>query len=115
MRAPARRFIMPVVPSTPIATAGRILLVAPMLAYPAMHFLHTGFVASLIPPWIPWHFFWVYFTAVTIIAAGLAILFCTKGFLLRLVPESLPRLNNISISWPVLFFALAATIAAGVI
>jgi len=47
--------------------------------------------------------------------AGLAILFCTKGFLLRLVPESLPRLNNISISWPVLFFALAATIAAGVI
>jgi uncharacterized membrane protein len=66
---------MPLVPSTPIATAGRILLVAPMLAYPVMHFLHTGFVAGLIPPWIPWHFFWVYFTAVTIIAAGLAILF----------------------------------------
>jgi putative ABC transport system permease protein len=47
--------------------------------------------------------------------AGLAILFCTKGFLVRLVPDSLPRLNNISISWPVLLFALLTTIAAGVI
>ncbi len=47
--------------------------------------------------------------------AGLAILICTKGFLVRLVPDSLPRLNSISINWPVLLFALAATIAAGVI
>ncbi|MFY9733471.1 MAG: ABC transporter permease [Candidatus Acidiferrales bacterium] len=47
--------------------------------------------------------------------AGLAILFCTRGFLVRLVPDSLPRLNNISINWPVLLFAFAATIAAGLI
>src|SRR5258707_6420962 len=36
--------------------------------------------------------------------AGIAILFCTKNFLLQLVPESLPRLNDISISWSVLVF-----------
>src|SRR6202000_2788201 len=47
--------------------------------------------------------------------AGLVILFCIKGFLLRLIPESLPRLNDLSINWSVLLFALAASIAAGVI
>jgi predicted permease len=47
--------------------------------------------------------------------AGLAILFCTKGFLLRLVPDSLPRLNDISISWSVLLFALGASLVAGLI
>ena len=47
--------------------------------------------------------------------AGMAILFAAKGFLVRLVPASLPRLNEISISWSVLLFALAASIVAGVI
>ena len=37
--------------------------------------------------------------------AGFAILFCTRHFLLRLVPESLPHLNDISINWGVLAFA----------
>jgi predicted permease len=47
--------------------------------------------------------------------AGLMILFCTRGFLMRLVPDSLPRLNDISIDWGVLLFALAASLAAGMI
>jgi putative ABC transport system permease protein len=47
--------------------------------------------------------------------AGLVILFCMKGFLLRLIPESLPRLNDLSINWTAMLFALAASIAAGVI
>jgi predicted permease len=47
--------------------------------------------------------------------AGLAILFSTKRLLLRIVPESLPRLNDISISWGVLLFALGASLAAGAI
>ena len=47
--------------------------------------------------------------------AGLTILFLTKDFLVRLVPESLPRLNDLSVSWPVLLFALGASLAAGVI
>ena len=46
---------------------------------------------------------------------GIAILFCAKEFLLRIVPDSLPRLNEVSISWPVLLFALLATVIAGVI
>lgn len=46
---------------------------------------------------------------------GLAILFGTRAFLLRLVPDSLPRLNEISISWSVLAFTLATSLAAGVV
>jgi predicted permease len=47
--------------------------------------------------------------------AGLAILFCVKGFLLQIVPDSLPRINEVSINWPVLLFALAASLVSGVI
>jgi predicted permease len=47
--------------------------------------------------------------------AGLAILFCTRGLLLSLVPDSLPRLNDISINWNVLVFALVTSVVAGVI
>jgi len=47
--------------------------------------------------------------------AGSGLLFCTQHFLLRLVPESLPHLNNISINWGVLAFALAVSVASGTI
>jgi predicted permease len=46
---------------------------------------------------------------------GLAILYCAKGFLLQIVPDTLPRLNEVTISWPVLLFALIATVIAGAI
>src|SRR5205823_9317418 len=46
--------------------------------------------------------------------AGLAILYVLKDLLLRLVPESLPHLNEISISWSVLLFALTASVVPGV-
>lgn len=46
--------------------------------------------------------------------AGVAILFGTKRLLIRLVPDTLPRLNEISTSGSVLLFALAASLAAGV-
>jgi len=47
--------------------------------------------------------------------AGVGVLFCTGHFLLRLVPESLPHLNNISINWGVLVFALAVSVIAGTV
>jgi putative ABC transport system permease protein len=46
---------------------------------------------------------------------GFAILFCTRQFLLQLVPESLPRLNDISINWGVLGFAGVVSVTAGTI
>lgn len=44
---------------------------------------------------------------------GIAILLGTKQYLLRLVPESLPRLNEVSIDWGVLAFAVLSSLVAG--
>jgi len=46
---------------------------------------------------------------------GLAFLYCSEGFLLRLVPENLPQLNTVSVSWSVLLFALLLSVMSGVI
>jgi predicted permease len=47
--------------------------------------------------------------------SGFAILFFTRKFLLRLIPESLPHMSDISINWGVLAFALAVSVAAGIV
>jgi putative ABC transport system permease protein len=47
--------------------------------------------------------------------AGFGLLFCTQRLLLRLVPASLPHINDISINWGVLVFALVVSVAAGTI
>jgi predicted permease len=47
--------------------------------------------------------------------AGFAILFFTRKFLLEFIPENLPRLNDISINWGVLGFALAVSVVAGIV
>ena len=47
--------------------------------------------------------------------AGFALLFCGRHFLLRLVPESLPHVNDIALGWGVLAFALALSLGAGTI
>ncbi len=47
--------------------------------------------------------------------AGFAILFFTRKFLLGLIPESLPHLNDIAINWGVLAFALAVSVVAGTV
>jgi uncharacterized membrane protein len=52
---------------------GRFLLALPMVVYGVLHLIYVPFVASIVPPWIPWPVFWVYFTGITIIAAGISI------------------------------------------
>ncbi|HXW55306.1 MAG TPA: ABC transporter permease [Candidatus Cybelea sp.] len=47
--------------------------------------------------------------------SGLAILFCAKGFLVRLLPVELPRASEITIDWRVLVFGLLASLVAGAI
>ena len=42
--------------------------------------------------------------------AGLAILFVTRNLLLQMIPATLPRLNEISINWTVLLFALGVSV-----
>jgi putative ABC transport system permease protein len=46
---------------------------------------------------------------------GVVVLILSKDFLVRLVPESFPRLNEISINWMILLFALFASTVSGII
>jgi putative ABC transport system permease protein len=46
---------------------------------------------------------------------GFVILLCTWHFLLGLIPDSLPRLNDISISWGVLTFSVVVSLVAGIV
>jgi putative ABC transport system permease protein len=45
--------------------------------------------------------------------AGLAILCGARKLLLQTIPASLPRINDVSINWTVLLFALAVSVFAG--
>jgi hypothetical protein len=47
--------------------------------------------------------------------AGIALLYLAKDSLLRFVPDSLPRLNDMTINWSVFLFALGASVLAGVV
>ena len=45
---------------------------------------------------------------------GVALLVAAKGSLVRLVPDAVPRLNDISLSWSVVAFGFATALVAGV-
>ena len=47
--------------------------------------------------------------------AGFALLFYGRHFLLRLIPESLPHVNDIAFGWGVLAFAVALSVGTGTI
>jgi len=53
--------------------SGRFLLALPMIAYGIVHWRYAHFITSFVPPWVPCHLFWIYFTGTALIAAGLAI------------------------------------------
>ena len=46
---------------------------------------------------------------------GVGLLLATKDLLVRLVPDSVPRLNDITINWGVMVFAFATSVVAGTI
>jgi predicted permease len=48
-------------------------------------------------------------------AAGIAFVFLAKASLVRLIPEGLPRLNDITLNWSVLLCAAVATCASGLV
>ncbi len=54
-------------------TLGRSLFAISMVVFGAQHFMYAGFIATLIPAWIPLHLFWAYLTGIGMIAAGFCI------------------------------------------
>jgi len=49
--------------------------------FAVQHFIYAGFVATLVPAWIPERLFWAYFTGVAFVAAALSF---AAGKMLRL-------------------------------
>ena len=52
---------------------GPLFFVAPVAAFGTEHFTLAAGIASMVPDWIPWHQFWVYFIGACFIAAGLSV------------------------------------------
>ena len=53
-----------------------------MIIFGIDHFLYAQFVATLVPEWIPFPFFWTYFAAVALIGSGISFI---TGIKIKLV------------------------------
>jgi uncharacterized membrane protein len=56
-----------------LARLSRYVIAVSLVVFGVDHFLALGFIANLIPGWIPFHKFWVAFFGVVFIAAGVSI------------------------------------------
>src|SRR5271165_1010929 len=52
---------------------GPIFYAAPLAAFGTEHFTLTNVIASIIPKWIPWHYFWAYLVGACFIAAAFSL------------------------------------------
>jgi uncharacterized membrane protein len=52
---------------------GPLLFGIAMAVFGADHFVTAGFVARIIPSWIPWRLFWAYFVGVGLVAGALSL------------------------------------------
>ena len=52
---------------------GPLFLAIAMAVFGADHFVAPKIVAAMVPSWIPFHWFWVYFIGVALIAAALSL------------------------------------------
>ena len=52
---------------------GPLFYAAPIAAFGTEHFTLTDLIASFVPAWIPWHYFWAYFVGTCFIAAALSL------------------------------------------
>ena len=99
---------------------GRLLFGLPLMVFAVQHFLYAGFIATLIPGWIPARLFWAYFVGVAFVAAAVSIVSTLGGrlggtllgsmFFTWVVIVHAPRVAAASHSaneWTSLFVAMA--------
>jgi len=72
-------------PSGRSLTVGRWAFALSLPVFGVQHFMYVGYVASVIPGWIPGHTFWAYATGLCHIAAGLALASRVQGRLAALL------------------------------
>jgi uncharacterized membrane protein len=54
---------------------GPVFVAASLATFGAEHLRAGHFMADMVPHWIPWHLFWIYFVGLCLIAAALSFLF----------------------------------------
>ena len=68
---------MKTIPNSPrsdtFMTLGRIFVSVALVVFGIQHFLYAGFVAGLVPAWMPARLFWAYFVGVAFFAAAVGI------------------------------------------
>jgi uncharacterized membrane protein len=55
-------------------TLGRIFVAISLVVFGVQHFMYGGFVATLVPAFMPGRLFWAYFVGVAFVAAAIGIL-----------------------------------------
>src|SRR5258708_22118046 len=55
-------------------TLWRIFIAMSLVVFGVQHFLYGGFVAGLVPAWMPGRLFWAYFVGVAFLATAVGIL-----------------------------------------
>lgn len=56
-----------------IVKVSSILYALAMIVFGVQHFIYASFAANIVPGWIPWHLFWVYFVGIALILSGISI------------------------------------------
>jgi uncharacterized membrane protein YphA (DoxX/SURF4 family) len=61
---------------------GAILYAIPIISFGILHFVYGKDVASMVPSWIPFHLFWIYFAGIALLGSGIAIIWKIKSGLM---------------------------------
>ncbi len=61
-----------------LSSFGAILYSVPILSFGILHFMYGNEVSSMVPGWIPFHLFWIYFAGAALIGSGIAIILKIK-------------------------------------
>src|SRR5204862_7442907 len=56
-------------------TVGRVFVAVSLVVFGVQHFLYGGFVAGLVPAFMPGRLFWAYFIGAAFVAAAAGILY----------------------------------------
>jgi len=103
-----------------VTPMGRWLFALSMIVFGVQHFMYAEFIATLIPPWIPVHLFWVYLTGAGMILVGVGAITRILGavaatwlgvmfllwFLVLHIPRAIAAMHNRD-EWNSAFVALA--------